>query len=362
MVFVRIVLSFVLTGFVGTALAVDRPTSAVRLQDVSLPSGTLRVHFIDVGPGMAVLIETPSEQNIFIDGGKRGTKKMMKYLAHFVGDGEPIYMALVTHPDYDHYKGLRNVVKAYDVNWFVHSGYTSEELGKTWGKLLKDMEKEGAEIFAPLEDWVDACDYEVLDAGKDAGPDDDVTILYLNVDSAPPKKDAVSARSFSESERRNNASIVFKIEYGETSFLFTGDINGRDKDLVHEDDDDEIDSEEFELVQRHNADDSCSLKATVLQAPHHGSNGSCSVPFLTAVNPEWLIFTAGHEHNHPHPGSLRRVTKAGIPDNRVLRTDEGDVTPEKRVPKSEREPDGDDSFIFVSDGTKLTELHWVKVD
>ncbi len=358
----RTVCSIVLVCLVDSSLAVDPPSSPVRLQDVTLAPGTLRVHFIDVGPGMAVLIETPSEKNIFIDGGKRGTKGMMKYLAHFVADDEPISMALVTHPDYDHYKGLRNVVKAYDVEWFVHSGYTSAELGKTWGKLLTDIDKEGAEVFAPLEDWVDPCEYEVLDEGAAGGPDDDVTILYLNVDSTPPKKDPVSTRTFSESQRRNNASIVFKIEYGDTSFLFTGDINGRDKDLEHPDDDVEIDSEEFELVQRHKADDSCSLHATVLQAPHHGSNGSCSLPFLEAVDPEWLVFTAGHEHNHPHPGSLRRVEKTGLPDDHVLRTDVGDMTPEKRVDRDEREPEGDDSFIFVSDGTKLSQILWVKVN
>jgi competence protein ComEC len=362
MTHLRIVCLTVLFSSFGAALAVDRPATQTRLEDVSLTSGTLRVHFIDVGPGLAVLIETPSEKNIFIDGGERGTKDMMKYLAHFVGDDESISMALVTHPDYDHYKGLRNVLKTYDVQWFVHSGYTSDELGKTWGKLLEEMEEKGAEIYAPLEEWVEPCEYEVLDPGTASGPEDDVTILYLNVDSAPPKKDPVSARTYSESERRNNASIVFKIEYGETSFLFTGDINGRDKDHELEDDDNEIDSEEFELLQRHNADDACLLEAMVLQAPHHGSNGSCSLPFLKAVQPEWVVFPAGHKHNHPHLGAVRRVREAGVDDDHMLRTDFGDMTPERRVDRSEREPEGDDSYIFVSDGTELTHLHWVKVD
>lgn len=344
----------------GVANAADVPQHQVSLSDVQLQEGTLRVHFIDVGPGMAALIQTPSGYNIFIDGGKGKSHMLRKYLHKFVPQGGVILMAIVTHPDFDHYKGMLNVFHDYEVSWFLHPGYHSDELGVTWGKVLARATEEGSEIYAPLEDWVRVCEYEVLDEVGE-GPEDDVTITYLNVDKMPPNSDPLTGRRFSEAERRNNASLVFKIEYGTTSFLFTGDINGRNKHHTMPDDDLEIDSEEAELVRRHEFDPACSLQADVMQAPHHGSNGSCSLPFVRAVDPSWVVFTAGHEHNHPHPGSWRRV-KSEVSETHMLRTDIGDHMPEHRVSREDKEKEGDDSFIFVSDGETLNRLMWVKTD
>lgn len=146
---------------------------------------------------------------------------------------------------------------------------------------------------------------------------------------------------------------MFKIIYKDVSFLITGDINGREKSNTDVGSDDEIDSEELELWVRHQLDDRYSLESTVLQAPHHGSNGSNSLPFINAVDPEWVVITAGHKYNHPTPEALRRFNSAGIINSHILRTDEGDSTPETQ---SVKDPRGDDSYIFETDGNSITRI------
>jgi len=208
---------------------------------------------------------------------------------------------------------------------------------------------------------VRAGEFEAIDdAGTPQDKDDDVWIQYLNVDRYPPKYGPIFGREFDESKRRNNASLVIKIIYGDVSFLITGDINGRDKEHVGAEYHQEIDSEELELWVRHQLDDvNYGLKATVLQAPHHGSNGSNSLYFLEAVAPEWIVVPAGHKgYNHPDPDSLRRMQLAGVDESHILRTDLGDTTPETR----HVEPTGDDSYVFETDEQTITKLLRVTVE
>jgi competence protein ComEC len=102
-----------------------------------------------------------------------------------------------------------------------------------------------------------------------------------------------------------------------------------------------------------------SLKADVIQIPHHGSNGSSSLPFLREVDATWAVIPAGHQFDHPTEATLERIGKAGIEENHILRTDEGDSTPET---PDHRDTRGDDSFIFETNGTTITRVLRVRVD
>jgi competence protein ComEC len=340
--------------------AVNPPQSKTELAQVQTDESKLRVHFIDVGAGLAILVETPGDRkHIIIDGGYEGRRGLKKYIANFVSDDEPIDIAMVTHADQDHFYGLIQIFKKYDVYEFWNTGYSSPEIEKPrgkWQRLLGYVAKEeedGCEVYMPLNDWVDAGTREIIDNGELAGSGDDIVVQYLNVDSDPPAKDPCSQRSFNESKRRNNASLVIKLIYKDVSFLITGDINGRDEDSS---DANEIDSEEWELLKRHNEDPSkYSLKATVLQVPHHGSSGSNSLPFLKAVAAEWAVIAAGEAHNHPREDALGRLEDSGVKAENILRTDEGDK------PGRGDEPTGDDCFIFETDGKKITNIYWVEI-
>ncbi|UCC31025.1 MAG: hypothetical protein JSU86_01855 [Phycisphaerales bacterium] len=344
--------------------AVDPPGPAVPLNSVTLDASKLRVHFIDVGPGLAALIETPQDRrHIVVDGGKWRGSYMLGYVLEFVSDSlyprrSHVDFMILTHADIDHYNGMKDIFAVCQVDSFLYTGYESKELAKvkTWTNFLKEVDDaDKCDAYVPLNEYVSVGEKETIDDGGTPGdPSDDIILHYLNVDSDSPERGPIFGREFNESERRNNASLVFKLIYKDVSFLFTGDINGRNEDQTDVSTDNEIDSEELELWVRHTLDpENYSLKATVLQAPHHGSNGSCSLPFIKAVDPEWVVIPAGHQYNHPAPARLRRFATAGIPGTHILRTDEGDSTPESPLVK---DPRADDSYVFETDGTTITKI------
>lgn len=231
----------------------------------------------------------------------------------------------------------------------------------TWKNLWALLGQEPEiDIYSPIHAWVDAGEWHTIDDGGTPSEEwDDISVLYLNVDKQPPRVDPHSGRWFSEPQQRNNASLVFKIVYGGVSFLVAGDINGRNDDHKGQRYDDEIDSEERELYDRHvSSPRDFSLKATMFQVPHHGSNGSSSLKFLKAVHPEWVVIPAGHKnYDHPSTYTLRRIRLAGVNDDHVLRTDHGDSTPQRDDLK---DPPGDDSFIFEADASDITRILWVQ--
>ena len=93
----------------------------------------------------------------------------------------------------------------------------------------------------------------------------------------------------------NNYSAMIKIEYGETSFLFTGDCEKLIENNV--------------LSRSKNL-----LKSHVLKLGHHGSSTSSSEEFLCAVNPSLAIITSGKDNSfgHPHLETLNLLKKHDI--------------------------------------------------
>ncbi len=344
------------------SFAVEPPGPVRNHDSVSLDSQRLRVHFIDVGAGLAILVQTPGDRKtLFVDGGDQGYEKLRDYIEHFV-PGNRIDSLIVTHADQDHFYNASRLLDPFDFGEFVYSGYTSPTIEGLvrWPAFLERVHDEpGIEIHVPAADSLPLGFVELFDdGGTPEAADDDVLITYLNVDASPPDRDPVSNRSFDEGQRRNNASLVFKLSYRGVSFLITGDINGRDREHIGDDFDAEIDSEEAELLDRHGQGDEFSLRATVLQVPHHGSNGSSSIKFLNAVDADWAVISAGHKHNHPTPDALRRIRLSGIESSHILRTDCGDSTPETN---SRRDQSGDDSYIFVVGNSGIASILRVRV-
>jgi competence protein ComEC len=104
----------------------------------------------------------------------------------------------------------------------------------------------------------------------------------------------------------NNYSIVIKLQYGKTSFLFTGDAEGLS---------------EKEMMRR-----GFDLSANVLKLGHHGSIRSTTNEFLDRVNPKYAVIMVGKNNNyrHPHKRTMEKLKAKGI---KVYRTDEnGTIT------------------------------------
>jgi hypothetical protein len=106
-------------------------------------------------------------------------------------------------------------------------------------------------------------------------------------------------------EDTNNTSIVIRIVYGDTSFLFTGDAEQETEEKILESGQD--------------------IESTVLKVGHHGSSTSTSQAFLDAVSPTYAVISCGKDNSygHPHSETLAKLASAGV---EVLRTDElGDI-------------------------------------
>lgn len=108
-------------------------------------------------------------------------------------------------------------------------------------------------------------------------------------------------------EEANNYSIVIKLMYKNTSYLFTGD--------AQKESEEEIISKYLDI-----------LKCDVLKVGHHGSSTSTSVKFLEACSPKYGVISVGKDnsYNHPHKSVLNRLKKYGV---KIYRTDElGTIT------------------------------------
>ena len=107
------------------------------------------------------------------------------------------------------------------------------------------------------------------------------------------------------SSNMNNTSIICKITFGNTSFLFTGDAERE---------------EEQNIIEQ-----GCNLKADVLKVGHHGSETSTSYVFLREVMPKYSVISVGKKNSYGHPSEtvLSRLSDEG---SEVYRTDlNGDI-------------------------------------
>ena len=155
-----------------------------------------------------------------------------------------------------------------------------------------------------------------------------------------------------ESEIRNAISIVMRLEYKDKSILFTGDVIGRHRDGA---DDECIAAEKFMV------EGSEPIDSDVMIVPHHGGNNASSTKLIKAVSPEFVIFSAGHRHDHPRAVVAKRYIRNGVDRDKMFRTDLGDDGGVKewdygRIP-GHKDPKGDDDvdILIRPDGEIVVE-------
>lgn len=250
--------------------------------------GELTVAFLDVGQGDAIYIEAPNGNQMLIDGGPSSGAVMRA-----LGQVMPFYdrsidLVLATHPDQDHVGGLPSVIDRMNVGSVVTTENTSDT--GAYGAFEKAiLEKHPARFIARTGERI------ILDDG--------IVFEILFPD-----------RSTAGWET-NTASIVARLSYGEKSFFFTGDSpQGVEQYLVGK--------------------NGGTLHATVLKLGHHGSYTSSSRVFLSAVDPEYAIISAGKDnrYGHPHKEVLDLLAEFKIPflgtieqGNIVFKTDGSDL-------------------------------------
>ena len=217
--------------------------------------GKLTVAFLDVGQGDAIFIETPNKTQVLIDGGSnksvlRGLGKMMTFY------DRSIDMVLATHPDLDHIGGLPSVLERFVVENIVWSEASSDS--SAYDAFFEKVVDEQAKVLYARRGRL------VLDAEHG---------VYLEI--LFPDRDVGGMEA-------NAASLVTKLIYGDTSFLFTGDApKSIEKYLVN------IDGNELDV--------------DVLKLGHHGSKTSTSQELLAHTTPQYAIISAGKDNSYGHP-------------------------------------------------------------
>lgn len=226
----------------------------------------LIVDFLDVGQGDATFIKAPGGHQMLIDGGPDNS------VLRELGQVMPFYdrsidVILATHADQDHIGGLVEVLKRYDVGLFIQTNTTSTSAVYTeLANLIKEKNIKEEIITAP----------EILSLGSGA-----------NFDIIFPTQNTTGWET-------NEASIVGKLTYGETSFIFTGD---SPQDI------------EKYLVGKYGS----FLDSDVLKVGHHGSKGSNSELFVGTVSPAFSVISVGlnNRYNHPSPEAVEILGKFG---------------------------------------------------
>jgi competence protein ComEC len=240
----------------------------------------LEVNFFDVGQGDAIFVETPQRHQILIDGGP--SSKIIEKLAKEIPFWDrSIDLIILTHPEKDHITGLLEVLKRYKVENVLWTGIVRNiPEYKEWLNLI---EKEKATV-------------KIAKAGQKVSCKNcqwKIEILY--------PFENLEGMEFDDS---NDTSIVSKLIFGNSSFLFTGDIY---KDV----------EESLVLTP-------FDLNSKILKVAHHGSKTSSSEKFLEKVSPEIAVISVGeNKYGHPNKETLETLENYGI---RVLRTDlNGDI-------------------------------------
>lgn len=255
-------------------------------KNTQIDSNKMLVHYIDVGQGDSILIQV-NNKNLLIDAGPNSDKKkLLNYLSAL--NLEILDYVIATHPHEDHIGNMDNVINNYNVLTFYSPKVQSTT--KTFEKMVESLKSKNLKINV-IKKGTDS-----IDLGKNTK----VTVFSPNKDSY---------------EDLNDYSPVMKIEYGKTSFLFTGDAQ---KDVEKE-------------ILAANED----ISADVLKVGHHGSSTSTTNDFLKKVNPSLGVISVGQDnsYNHPNNDTIKRLN-----ENKVIvyRTDK------------------DGTVVLSSDGSKIT--------
>lgn len=266
----------------GPSTASDAVSSPPVAPSVAVPEGAdaegaatqwgLRVDFLNVGQADSALVRCGGAA-MLIDGGNVDDSS---YVVSFLkAQGvERLDYVVASHAHEDHAGGLSGPLNTCTAARVFCS--VSEAEGKYFSDFQRYTAAQGLTI-------------EVPQVG-DTWPLGDATVTVLG-----PVKDYSDA---------NNSSLVLAVDYGETSFLFTGDMEREaERDLLASGE---------------------ALSATVLKVSHHGSGTSSSSAFLDAVDAKYAVISvgAGNSYGHPAEETLERLHNFGIT---VYRTDQAGI-------------------------------------
>lgn len=229
----------------------------------------LKVHFIDVGQGDAILV-TCGEDSMLIDAGDNSMGTTLQMYLNNQGIENLTYV-IGTHPDADHIGGLDVVLYKFDCGTIIMPDISKDTA--TYRDVMDVIDEKGYKVTTPV-------------------PGDTYKFGNAEFEIIGP---------LTQYEDVNDNSVVILLTHGDNKFLFSGDAG---------------EEAESDIV-----DQWYDISADVYKAGHHGSYASSTDKFLNAVNPAYAVISCGNDNDygHPHKDALDRLKQHGI---KIFRTDE----------------------------------------
>ena len=209
----------------------------------------MTVHFLDVGQGLSILVQSNGE-NLVYDGGDRGESSFVVSYLQQQGVTDIKYL-ISSHYDEDHVAGLVGCVNAFNVENVIGADYVQDT--KIYQSFIDGVAAKGLEIQHPAV----GTEY-AFGTGK-------FTVL--------------SPASIGSND--NDNSVAIKLTNGENSFIFTGDAESGSEAAM--------------------CSSGIDLSCDVLVPGHHGSATATSNDFLAKTVPEFAVITCGVDNQYGHP-------------------------------------------------------------
>lgn len=239
----------------------------------------LLVDFIDVGQADSILIRN-QDKVMLIDAGTNEAGEIVVQYLKKLGITKINYL-IGTHPHEDHIGGLDDVIYEFEIEKIYMPKI--ETTTKTFEDVLDAIESKNLTVTAPSKN-------DEIELGQAVG--------------------TFMTDSILDKDNLNLSSLVMRIEFGNTSFLFMGDAEEKNEESI------------------------IWPKTDVLKVGHHGSNTSTSREFLEQVSPEYAVIMVGKDNTYhlPKQDIIHNLEAIG---SEIFRTDENGT------------------IRFISDGSEL---------
>lgn len=221
----------------------------------------LKVHYLDVAQGDSIFIELPNNETMLIDAAESyQSENIINYLKNL--NYKKIDYVIGTHPHTDHIGGLKDIINTFEIGKIYMPKVVSTT--KTYESLLMAIKDKNLKI----------------NTAKAGTSIIDTDALKINI----------LAPTNSTYTELNNYSVVTKITYGTTKFLFMGDAEKLSENEIKE-----------------------NVTADVIKIGHHGSNTSSSIDFIKKVNAKYGIISVGlkNKYNLPKEETITNWEKSG---------------------------------------------------
>ena len=253
--------------FVDTVSNIGEKANTQNEQQVEfVAQEDLLIDYIDVGQADSILIRNQDKVMLIDAGTNEAGETVVNYLEN-LGITKIDYL-IGTHPHEDHIGGLDDVINKFDIGQIYMPKI--ETTTKTFEDVLEAIENKNLTVTAPNKG-----DEIVL--GQATG--EFMTEPILDKDNL------------------NVSSLIFRLEFGDNSFLFMGDAEEENEKTIS------------------------WPKTDVLKVGHHGSSTSSSEEFLKQVQPQYAIIMVGEDNSYGLP-TQETIDKLNTIGSTIYRTDE----------------------------------------